>query len=116
MVSIIAPGLALTLRFIAEGIGPTLVLAVFVVIVFALGIASMGADLASKNFILDLAPDAKRPVYIGVNDSLVAVPTMLLAGGGLAIDAVGFTPVFVFLGVCGATAALLIIMLREKSA
>jgi hypothetical protein len=70
-------------------------LTLFAGIVFATGVAQAGVDLATKNYVLDLAPDdAERPVYIGVNDTLVGLPTMLLAAAGLIIDLFGFLPVF----------------------
>lgn len=64
----------------------------------------MGADLASKNFVLELAPEQTRTVYIGVNDTLVAVPTMFLAIGGAAIDWFGFRPVFIAIALCSGVA------------
>ena len=85
----------------------------FAVIVFALGTASVGADLASKNFILELAPESTRPVYIGVNDTLVALPTMLLVAGGAIIDHVGFSPVFVAAALCAGAASVMSLVLPE---
>jgi MFS family permease len=71
------------------------------VVVFLVGITSIGIDLTTKNYILDLAADdAERPLYIGVNDSLVGLPTTLLVGAGFVIDLYGFLPVFVGLLLC----------------
>ena len=101
-----APVLALLLIWNAEILPNVLILGVFSLLVFAVNFASVGADLASKNFILDLAPNAeKRPVYIGVNDTLVAIPTVALAGAGIIIDVFGFAPVLIGIGVCSALAA-----------
>jgi len=69
-------------------------------IVFIIGAAPVGVDLTTKNIVLDLAPSAsQRPFTIGVNDTLVGIPTALLVGAGAAIDAFGFAPVFVAVGV-----------------
>jgi MFS family permease len=107
LVSIAAPAIALGLGLAGEH-WPALVLAAFSVIVAVVRIASVGVDLASKNFVLDLSPDEhRRPVYIGVNDTLIALPTMVLAGGGLIIDRLGFPPVFIACVICSAIAALL---------
>src|SRR6185503_4713905 len=96
ILSLIAPALALMLTFAGTTWPHDTVVAAFGLIVFALGAASAGIDLASKNLILDLAPDeARRPVYIGMNDTLVAVPTLLLVGAGAAIDWFGYRPVFI---------------------
>jgi MFS family permease len=95
-------------------------LALLTLIVFAIGMTSVGIDLATKNYVLDLAPDDRqRPMYIGVNDMLVGLPTMLMAGAGVIIDASGFLPVFVGLVVLTVTGALLaagLPPLRRKAA
>jgi hypothetical protein len=68
-------------------------------IVFAIGSASTGVDLTTKNIVLDLAPSAaERPLTIGVNDTLVGIPTALLVGAGAIIDLVGFAPIYVGIG------------------
>lgn len=105
LLSLVAPLVAVGLYLSRGAVGHILVLALFALIVFVIGVASTGADLATKNLILEFAPDAKRPVYIGVNDTLVAVPTMLLAIGGPAIDWFGFLPVFLVIGFSGLGAA-----------
>jgi hypothetical protein len=68
-------------------------------IVFAIGSVSTGVDLTTKNIVLDLAPSAaERPLTIGVNDTLVGIPTALLVGAGAIIDLVGFAPIYVGIG------------------
>lgn len=106
--SLVAPLIALTAAWFGGHWSYPLVIGAFSAMVFFLGVAGAGVELASKNFMLDLAPDeARRPVYIAVNDTLVAIPTMLLIVGGAMIDRTGFTPVFVAVGACSAGAALL---------
>jgi MFS family permease len=107
-VSLAAPAIALALSLVDRTPSRLLVLASFGAIVFVLGVAAAGADLASKNIVLDLAPDEqRRPVYIGVNDTLIAIPTMLLVVGGAVIDRAGFQPVFISVAACSAVAAAL---------
>jgi MFS family permease len=66
------------------------------VIVFAVIASSAGVDLTTKNYVLDLAPNAdERPFYIGVNDTLIGLPTILLTATGLLVDSFGFAPAFV---------------------
>ena len=114
LLSLIAPLAAVALYLSSEAISHTLVLASFVVIVFVIGVASAGADLATKNLLLELAPDRERPVYIGVNDTLVALPTMLLVIGGPAIDWFGFLPVFIVMGLFGLGAATVSVTLPRS--
>ena len=115
VVSLAAPALALVAARWGAGWSSTLVLGAFGLIVFSLGLAGAGVELASKNFILDLAPDEqRRPVYIAVNDTLVALPTMLLIVGGAVIDRAGFTPLFIAIGALSAGAALLATTLADR--
>ena len=89
----------------------------FGALVSAVGVAAAGSDLAGKNLLLDFAPDeARRPVYIGVNDTLIAVPTLLLVGAGAAIDVVGFRAVFILAGVVALLATLLALTWRGPRA
>jgi MFS family permease len=91
---LIAPVCAFLLYNAGDDSGSVMVL--LGVIVFAVGVASNGIDLTTKNYILELAPDDEaRPFYIGVNDTLVGLPTMLLAATGLIVDLFGFVPVFI---------------------
>lgn len=91
------------------------VILLFAIIVFLVGVASIGVDLATKNYILELAPDAsQRPLYIGINDALVAFPAILLVGAGAIIDLAGFVPVFAGLALCAATAIALTARLPSR--
>jgi MFS family permease len=99
-VSLVAPIVAVIASLAGRGWPHVLVLGAFAAIVFTLGLANAGVDLATKNFILDLAPDdERRTVYIGVNDTFVGIPTILLVMGGAVIDRFGFLPIF--LGIAG---------------
>ena len=107
-VGLLAPVIALALSFAGRELVSGILAAAFGAIVFSLGVAASGVELASKNLILELAPsEARRPVYIGVNDTLVAVPTMLLAVGGTIIDHAGFQPLFMAIAACSTGAAFL---------
>jgi MFS family permease len=114
LIGTIAPALALVLATVGTEWSRPLVTAAFGAIVLAVGVAAAGIDLASKNLILDLAPDAaQRPAYIGINDALIAIPTMLLIGAGVVVDQLGFRPLFVGVGLLAASAAGLTLMWRS---
>ena len=107
-VSLMAPAIALALPLARSALSGWILVASFGVIVFALGVAAAGVELASKNFILEFAPDEqRRPVYIGVNDTLIAIPTMLLVIGGAVIDRLGFQPLFIAVAACSVVAAIM---------
>jgi len=51
--------------------------------------------LVGSNFLLELAPEAKRPLYLGLSNTLVGVFVLISGLGGLLVDAFGFTGLFV---------------------
>jgi MFS family permease len=111
---LLAPVVSLTLYAVSKDWRATLVLSVFACVVFTVGVAHAGIDLATKNYVLDLAPDeAERPLYIGFNDTLVGLPTMLLVAAGLIIDLFGFLPVFIGLAILTTAGALVALSLAE---
>jgi MFS family permease len=112
---LLAPACSIWLYATRKGeLARAFMLALLSLIVFAIGMASVGIDLATRNYVLDLAPDDRqRPLYIGVNDMLVGLPTMLMAGAGVIIDVSGFLPVFVGLVVLTVIGALLAAGLPE---
>jgi len=111
---LVAPGLGLFLYLTKINSGQ-LDFTLFACIVFALGLASAGIDLATKNQVLDLAPDeVVRPLYIGVNDTLVGLPMMLLISAGLLIDLFGFLPMFLCIGALTMIAAVSAMRLLES--
>jgi MFS family permease len=113
--SLVAPLAALALLLAGTSASHALALGTFGLIVFAIGVAYAGFDLASKNYVLELAPDeGSRPVYIGVNDTLLALPTTLFVAGGATIDWLGFTPVFVTIAI-GSVAAIVLSHLMPRS-
>ena len=116
LTSVLSPVLALTLATVGESWPRSLAIVTFGVIVLAVGIAAAGIDLASKNLVLELAPDeARRPIYIGINDTLIAIPTMLLVGAGVIVDWFGFRTLFIGLGALAAVAAVMTLSWRHAS-
>lgn len=91
------------------------VVSLFAAVVFAVGAASAGIDLATKNYILGISPDEEsRPFYIGVNDTLVGIPTTLLVAAGFVIDRFGFPPVFFATGALAVLGMFFALRLPEK--
>jgi len=63
--------------------------------VFALlGATRTGVTIGALNFLLDVAPDHDRPIYIGLTNTLVGIATLLTASGGILADALGYRPLF----------------------
>ena len=51
--------------------------------------------LTGSNFLLELVPDAERPLYLGFSNTLMGVITLLSGMGGLVVDLLGFAGLFV---------------------
>lgn len=72
-----------------------------------------GTWMAVTNFLLDLAPIHDRPAYIAVSNALNIPAVILPMLGGVLVDAVGFTTIFLTAALFLAYAVLLTGRLRE---
>jgi MFS family permease len=60
-------------------------------IFFFLGATMSGMDMGYTNFLLEIAPDEKRPIYVGFLNTIVAPTIFLSAVGGIFIQVFSFT-------------------------
>lgn len=64
-------------------------------LVFALSAAgTSGMGVAAWNLLYAVAPEAERPLYVGVANSLLALPSLAPIAAGLLASLVGFRPLF----------------------
>ena len=106
--SLASPLLAVIFHY-AGGVPPMTYLAV----PFFFGVANSSWLLGLFNYLLEMAPDGQRPIYIGLSNTLAGllVPAPFL--GGLILRSTSF-PVLFSLSAIGATAGL-VLSLRLKS-
>lgn len=81
----------------------------FVVLpLFALdGATRPGHTLVGSNFLLELAPEDERPLYLGLSNTLTGIMILVSGLGGLLVDLVGYGGLFaVSTGLCAAGYAL----------
>lgn len=115
LLATVTPSIAIVLSATELVLSRAAVIIIFTALVFVARAAQVGIDLSTKNYILELAPDARRrPLYIGVNDTLIAVPTIALVSAGPIAAAVGFGTLFVGTAVAGACACA--VSMRLKAA
>jgi len=50
--------------------------------------------LTGSNFLLELVPEAERPLYLGLSNTLMGVAVLVSGLGGLVVDLAGFTGLF----------------------
>lgn len=64
-------------------------------IIFLLfGIAIDGFRNADMNLILEIAPEAKRPVYIAIHSTLTSIGLFFAIPGGYILQSFGYTPLY----------------------
>ena len=51
--------------------------------------------LTGNNFLLELAPEAERPLYMGLSSTMIGIALLFSAMGGILADLFGFVGVFV---------------------
>jgi hypothetical protein len=57
--------------------------------------------LIGNNFLLELAPEAERPLYLGFSSTLAGIAVLASGFGGLVVDLAGFTGLFgLSVGLC----------------
>ncbi len=84
-----ALSLDLVVPLVALGLGQGLPVA-FPVVFFLVGAAMGGKKLAFFNCLVDLAPAAQRPTYVGVNGSLSALSLLFPLTGGVLVEVLGY--------------------------
>jgi MFS family permease len=98
--STIAGTLATAITLIASN----MILISIVFFLFGLGISGFG--LAQMTFVIDFGPPSRRPVYIGIAQTLLAPFTSLAPlFGGIIADQWGYTPVFIIGTLLGVVAS-----------
>ncbi|MCX7680804.1 MAG: MFS transporter [Anaerolineae bacterium] len=69
--------------------------------------------LAGSNFLLEMAPERERPLYLGLSNSLLGVVILLSGFGGLVVDWAGFAGLFALSAALSITGYLLVLRLPE---
>jgi hypothetical protein len=65
-------------------------------LVFACSAAgNSGMGIAAWNLLYAVSPEAERPLYVGVANSVLALPSLAPIGAGVLVGLFGFEPVFV---------------------
>ncbi len=65
------------------------------------GAVRPGQVLSGSNYLLELVPEAERPLYLGFSNTLMGVIVLISGLGGLVVDLLGFAGLFTAsLGLC----------------
>jgi len=85
----------------------------YLLVFFGIGFYMNGASIGFTNFMLEVAPEEKRPLYISLRGTLVAVVSFFPLLGGIFIDLFSFRAVFAAVLVISILANILAIRLKE---
>jgi predicted MFS family arabinose efflux permease len=50
--------------------------------------------LVGSNFLLELVPEADRPLYLGLSNTLIGIVVLISGFGGLVVDLLGYAGLF----------------------
>lgn len=92
-ICILIGGLIPVIAVILQGLGPD----VFAVIFVLIGFVMSGRRVGFEPYLLDLAPEEKRTLYIGMNGTLNFSKVLLPVLGGVFIDLIGFHITFLII-------------------
>jgi hypothetical protein len=86
----------------------------FYVPVFVLwGLFESGMGVGASNLLLDLAPSHDRSIYVGLTNSVLGVTLLCTTFGGVLVDLVGISGVFVVATACHIGGVAAIAQMRE---
>lgn len=85
----------------------------FGLLFFALAASGAGSFMAYTNYLLAIAPEPQRPLYIGVLNTLFSATTFLPLLGGLVVRSASFQLLFAMAAVVGVAGAATVLRLPE---
>jgi predicted MFS family arabinose efflux permease len=96
-IAILVPLSALGIGWIGRAMPDTLpwLSYAFAIVFVGLGAFGNGAGIASINYLLDIAPPAQKPLYLGFTNTLMGIGMFTTALGGLIVDWAGFDAVMI---------------------
>ncbi len=68
----------------------------FVVVFFLLGAYMHGSFIGYTNYMLKIAPEQKRPTFVGIRGTFNALSYFLPTFGGFIVDKISYQPLFIF--------------------
>jgi MFS family permease len=94
-----ACAIALALTFLAPAV-PLLGAPLLVACAMLMGVANAGQNVSLMALMIDVAPADERPLFFGLNNTILGIVQLLTSAVGLLADALGFYALFAFCGLC----------------
>jgi len=119
---VLANSLGLFIPLVALSIAPLTALSpglrefapgLFALVFVLSGGSKSGGMIGNLNFLLEIAPAADRPLYIGFTNTILGMALLASSVGGLIVDVAGFTVLFSLALALYASALFLTLRLQE---
>lgn len=94
LIAVIAPTLAAIAGVFIPGNTPWFI-AVYLLLFASLGALNSSFMLGHMNYLLEISPESKRPIYVGLSNTLTSVIIAFPLLGGALASAVSYEPLFV---------------------
>lgn len=103
----------LWLRYYGTDLAPEGVAFALAPTFFFMGMTWHGSFTGVISYVLDMAPEDRRPTYMGIVNTVIGVATLTMLLGGVIADCLGLMGVFVLSTVCAAAGLAKSFQLRE---
>ncbi len=114
VVGLSMPLVALVVGLLREAVdGMPWVGYLFTLVFIAAGAFGTGSGIGNMNYLLDIAPPRRRPLYLGFTNTLFGIGIFTSALGGVIAEWAGFTALMVIAAVLYAAALSLSLMMVE---
>jgi len=112
VLALVSPLLAIVAGLVVPGDSPWFVPTFLLVFAF-MGALNNSFMLGHMNYILEMSPEDKRPVYVGLSNTLTGLLVVVPLLGGWLVDAFSYEPLFILTVLCVAPGLLLAARLTE---
>ncbi len=112
VIVLISPLLAIVAGLFLPGDSPWFVPVYLLVFAF-LGAMNNSFMLGHMNYVLEMSPEDKRPLYVGLSNTLAGLLVVVPLLGGWLVDVLSYEPLFVLTVLCVSPALALTLRLGE---
>jgi MFS family permease len=112
VIALLAPTLGIVAAYFLPG-GSTWFMAGYLLLFATLGAMNNSFMLGHMNYLLELSPENKRPIYVGLSNTLTGGVIVIPLLGGTLVNLFSYEPVFIITLLCIAPAFALTTRLSE---
>jgi len=99
VIALLAPTLGIVAAYLLPG-GSAWFTVVYLLLFAALGALNNSFMLGHMNYLLEMSPENKRPIYVGLSNTLTGVVIVIPLLGGTLVNLFSYEPVFIVTVLC----------------